>query len=164
MAISSETQKTIDHYKAVRDLLGEVDVAHIKTFTDWFVSTFSLTSAPELAQDAIELFCNIFDPEAIAEQDPGFTEGPTDEDLAAFICVDCSVNTSEIDEYYMVQDRVWVGQAHMKKDGGMLCLGCLETRIGRLLTPADFTHCPVNEGIFGRSERFLNRLGFKEAA
>jgi hypothetical protein len=27
---------------------------------------------------------------------------------------------------------------------GMLCIGCLETRLGRQLTHEDFTDCPVN--------------------
>lgn len=76
MTISSETQKTIDHYKAVRDFLGEEDVAQIQAFTDWFVQANNLDKTPQFVQDAIGLFCDIFDPQGIAEQDPNFTESP----------------------------------------------------------------------------------------
>lgn len=76
----------------------------------------------------------------------------------AFACVDCSVNTSDIHEYYMVHDELWLG-AGMTFDGGMLCIGCLEDRLGRDLTHKDFTDAPVNHGVFRQSERLLNRLG-----
>ncbi|WP_456868279.1 hypothetical protein [Galbibacter sp. BG1] len=76
MAISAETQATIDHYKAVRDLIGKEDVAQIKAFTDWFVQAHDLEKAPQFVQDAIGLFCDIFDPTGIAEQDANFTESP----------------------------------------------------------------------------------------
>ena len=48
----------------------------------------------------------------------------------------------------------------LEKRDGMVCIGCLETRLGRLLTPSDFTGCPLNEEGFGqKSDRFKNRLG-----
>jgi hypothetical protein len=53
-------------------------------------------------------------------------------------CIDCGVNTYAIGHYYMVSDDLWAS-AGMEPDGGMLCLDCLEKRIGRRLTYDDFT-------------------------
>lgn len=75
-----------------------------------------------------------------------------------FDCMDCGVNTSEIKEYYTLVDEVWL-RAN-PKDFGMLCLACVENRLGRLLTRDDFDmEAPINLGVFGRSERMLDRLG-----
>jgi hypothetical protein len=60
---------------------------------------------------------------------------------ARFLCLDCNVNTHDIGEYYAVEDEVWRA-AH---DGpGMLCIDCLEKRIGRQLTQSDFKDNPLN--------------------
>lgn len=59
------------------------------------------------------------------------------------LCVDCGVNTIEGNEYFMVTDALWK-RAGMRRHGGFLCIGCLETRIGRQLTSRDFTECPLN--------------------
>ena len=73
-------------------------------------------------------------------------------------CNDCDVDTFEIEEYYMVWDSVWVemskdieltsdvevGGIRLKEpyqdfpDERMLCIGCLEKRLGRKLAPDDF--------------------------
>lgn len=42
----------------------------------------------------------------------------------------------------MVHDEVW--ETANPKRKGMLCIGCLELRLGRLLTKDDFTDAPVN--------------------
>jgi hypothetical protein len=42
----------------------------------------------------------------------------------------------------MVHDRVW--QAARAPARGYLCIGCLETRLGRQLCRRDFTAAPVN--------------------
>jgi hypothetical protein len=55
-----------------------------------------------------------------------------------FRCRDCHVDTHNIGHYYMVTDELWAASG-MKPNGGMLCLGCLEQRIGRPLTVDDFT-------------------------
>lgn len=52
-------------------------------------------------------------------------------------CVDCRVDTHHIQESYMVHDRVWK-KAGMKPDGGRLCVGCIERRLGRKLNCNDF--------------------------
>lgn len=77
--------------------------------------------------------------------------------IARFMCLDCGVDTSDIDEYYMVHDSVW-DQSGMNEHDGMLCIGCIETRLGRTLKADDFSSYPINMGFFGRSERFLQRL------
>jgi hypothetical protein len=70
-------------------------------------------------------------------------------------CVDCGVDTINAREYYIVRDEVWP----LDPCGGMLCVGCLEERIGRRLTPADFTDCPLNTNDRRSSKRLRSRLG-----
>jgi hypothetical protein len=60
---------------------------------------------------------------------------------AKWDCVDCSENTSY--EHYFVTNDVWMEQAKMG-EAGMLCVPCLELRIGRRLGPADFTDAHIN--------------------
>lgn len=74
----------------------------------------------------------------------------------AFICHGCGIDTREISEYYMVQDAIWLKA--FPHGSGMLCIGCLEDRIGRTLTSEDFIDAPINKGMFGHSERMLARL------
>jgi hypothetical protein len=78
-----------------------------------------------------------------------------------FDCMDCRANTLHLDEFYMVHDEIWESAIPKKKRTRMICIGCLEKRLGRLLTPQDFTDAPVNKSwIFvSQSERLLNRLG-----
>lgn len=70
--------------------------------------------------------------------------------LKRFLCRDCRFNTFD-DEYYMVKDTVWKA-AKMRSNNGMLCIGCLETRLGRRLMAADFIGAPINF-IFPSSKR-----------
>lgn len=76
--------------------------------------------------------------------------------MKLFECIDCSVVTTDIDEYYMVHDGIWMTAC--PKKSGMLCIGCLEERLGRTLTAADFTDAPINHGVFPQSERLAARL------
>ena len=48
-------------------------------------------------------------------------------------------------------------EAHGAGDG-MLCIGCLEKRIGRKLRRQDFTDCPLNEITETKSLRLQDRL------
>jgi len=59
----------------------------------------------------------------------------------------------------MVLDAVWLS-AH-PDDFGNLCVGCLEARLGRRLTPRDFSWCPLNVGaaLGDGSARLRDRLG-----
>ena len=52
------------------------------------------------------------------------------------LCLDCRVDTDGINEDYMVLDEVW--RAAHPAEAGRLCCSCLETRLGRQLTRADF--------------------------
>jgi hypothetical protein len=78
--------------------------------------------------------------------------------------VDCSISTRAIHEYYSVTDELW---SRYGPAVGMLCIGCLETRLGRRLVPADFTDAPINtldvaprsKRAIVRSARLLERLG-----
>jgi hypothetical protein len=65
---------------------------------------------------------------------------------------------SEQSEVYTVHEHVWKA-AGMEPWGGCLCIGCLETRIGRGLRPEDFpTSEPFNFSLPGTS-RLLQRQG-----
>jgi hypothetical protein len=57
----------------------------------------------------------------------------------------------------MVTDQVW--KEANPKDKGMLCIGCLELRLNRLLTKDDFTGCPLNQiNLITGSTRLRDRL------
>ena len=58
-----------------------------------------------------------------------------------FYCLDCGFDTY-YGEYYMLADKLWL-QANPKIDG-MLCIGCVEKRLGRKLKKEDFINCPLN--------------------
>lgn len=70
-------------------------------------------------------------------------------------CKDCGVDTRN--EYYMVHDSIWKS-AGLPLDGGLLCVSCLEQRLGRGLIAADFTSYPVNIPHKGMSAKLLSRL------
>ncbi|KRQ28153.1 hypothetical protein BKG80_06610 [Mycobacteroides chelonae] len=64
---------------------------------------------------------------------------------------------STVDEYYMLQNDVWA-QANPDIDGH-LCIACVEERLGRSLTAADFTDSPINTSTAKRrTQRLADRL------
>jgi hypothetical protein len=71
-------------------------------------------------------------------------------------------------ETYIVHDHIWKA-AGMGDWDGCLCIGCLEKRIGRRLTPNDFadhvfnTHSPGTPRLLERQGR-CDSLGDYEAA
>jgi hypothetical protein len=78
-------------------------------------------------------------------------------------CADCGVNTSRIGEWYMVTDAVWeqawpgtprIGTDYLH----ILCIGCLEQRLGRPLTAGDFTPVAVNRPCPTMSIRLISRV------
>ena len=76
-----------------------------------------------------------------------------------FRCVDCKADCEH--EYYMVHNEVWKASGLGPSDG-MLCIGCLEVRLGRRLVPGDFPAVALNlpdVWPVPRSDRFLDRLG-----
>jgi hypothetical protein len=99
-------------------------------------------------------------------------------------CVDCGINTApgsqnreqleqafaadwenkgvivpfgELSEKYDVHADVWKA-AGMEVMGGCLCIGCLEKRLGRMLTPEDFDpDHPFNSERFPCTDRLRSR-------
>jgi hypothetical protein len=75
----------------------------------------------------------------------------------SFDCLDCRVDTVAIDEWYRVRNEVWA--AANPSEHGMLCIGCLEARLGRRLSRRDFMKCYLNDDVTSpRSARLTNRL------
>ncbi|WP_079170934.1 hypothetical protein [Streptomyces sp. CC53] len=61
------------------------------------------------------------------------------------------------DEWYTVLDSVWEHAG--AGEGGILCVGCLEARLGRRLRRRDFVDAALNDPDYGRhSPRLLSRL------
>lgn len=74
-----------------------------------------------------------------------------------FLCVGCSVDTGRINEFYFIKTEIWLSV--MPSTKGMLCIGCLEGRLGRRLQKDDFTNAFINSVQFSnKSERLLSRL------
>jgi len=75
--------------------------------------------------------------------------------LVSFDCVDCG---RDFEENYIVNDGVWAA-AGLEPEGGRLCIGCLERRLGRRLTRDDFeADNPANEVGHWQSLRLRDRL------
>jgi hypothetical protein len=90
------------------------------------------------------------------------------------MCNDCGMDTTPRAEarrlrvgweWYMVHDDVWAAAGMPKNDpenepgdSGYLCIGCLERRLGRRLTPQDFTSDLVNNPSPYDTPRLLSRL------
>lgn len=74
-------------------------------------------------------------------------------------CARCSEDTQK--EYYMIHDHLW---DQYGAESGLLCVGCLEDKMGRELWSGDFTHCALNVLNMGweKSDRLLNRLTSSE--
>jgi hypothetical protein len=72
-------------------------------------------------------------------------------------CMTCGVNTSELHEYYMLTDEIWLRAAHGSHEG-MLCIGCVEARLGRTLRPNDFDPYWMDQFDGHRSWRLHSRL------
>lgn len=75
MAISKETQAKIDRFKAIRALLTEEELTSLANMTEYLHQGFNHPPETDLG---LTVAVNIFDPEGIAETDPGFTEGAND--------------------------------------------------------------------------------------
>jgi hypothetical protein len=60
------------------------------------------------------------------------------------LCIDCG----KVPEWYMVRDDIWVAAGMPKcvvmTGTDFLCFKCLESRLGRILTPNDFTDARIN--------------------
>lgn len=80
-------------------------------------------------------------------------------DYKLFMCWDCAACTNCIGEYYMVHDDLWEAATEDCYPDVMLCIGCLEARLGELLTKDDFTAAPLNSmNLIMGSTRLKDRL------
>ena len=74
-----------------------------------------------------------------------------------FLCVDCGVDTGRIGEYYFIHTPLWLSV--IDSIAGMLCVGCLENRLGRQLRRNDFTNAWINNPRHHPvSQRLMSRL------
>jgi hypothetical protein len=75
--------------------------------------------------------------------------------VTPWLCKDCGVDTEPGTnrrgrrykgcwESYYVRDDVWAAAGMEKYGGFVLCIGCLEKRLGRRLMPRDFLPFPMN--------------------
>lgn len=71
-------------------------------------------------------------------------------------CIDCKVDTILIGEYYSVYPDVWA-KSGLGPHDGMLCIGCLESRIGFTLDSSHFTDYPINYS-YHQSVRLISRI------
>jgi len=86
-----------------------------------------------------------------------FNELHWHDEMPNVMCLDCNINTVTSGEYYMVHNHVW-SQTGIGPYDGMLCIICLEKRIGRKLTSQDFTDYPVNANTKKKSQLLLLRM------
>jgi len=67
--------------------------------------------------------------------------------MSRFNCLNCDFDTLA-HEYYMLLDNVWheacAGVGVAPRDG-MLCIGCVESAIGRKLNRRDFSDALINK-------------------
>jgi hypothetical protein len=101
---------------------------------------------------------------------------------AVCLCRDCGTDTAPCTgkrgcrhagrwEYYMVTAEVWSAagmpaptiRGFGESDGDFLCVGCLETRLGRALVPGDFIKAPINEPSPRDTPRLASRKAGKAA-
>lgn len=82
-------------------------------------------------------------------------------------CMDClqpTWRTGLPSEWYMVHDYIWAEAGAPTRDvmtrepGHYLCIACLERRLGRQLTAADFPPYPVNQPSTRNTNRLNDRL------
>ena len=79
-----------------------------------------------------------------------------------YLCVDCKIDTEKISERYMVHMELWL-TVMPSHDAGMLCIGCLEARLGRKLRQEDFFDAPMHK-VELKSKRLMARLGLVKSA
>jgi hypothetical protein len=89
-----------------------------------------------------------------------------DFDRRLFQCWDCAACTLCTNEYYMVDDDLWYSATDEQDTPTdvMLCIGCLENRLGSQLVASDFPDIPINRGVFPYSTRLQSRLTNPAAA
>lgn len=71
--------------------------------------------------------------------------------------MDCGIDTGKAKEFYFIETDVWLIAAKTKE--GMLCIGCIEQRLGRKLEPSDFPDVTINSPKYmEQSQRLSSRM------
>lgn len=80
-------------------------------------------------------------------------------------CGELTCGYGKPSEWYMVYDAIWAEAGAPTRKvmdehtcGSYLCIGCLETRLGRQLVADDFPNYPVNEPSLRNTRRLNERL------
>jgi hypothetical protein len=77
-----------------------------------------------------------------------------------YMCLDCRQDILLAGEFFGLRDEVWL-KAN-PRDDGMMCIGCIEARLGRQLTPEDFEGTPLDWHVANGpalSTRLMSRIG-----
>lgn len=114
---------TLTHYVTADDLDGPA-------FTEY-----------EILLTTDDLYCLIH---ALLSADEACMAGAAA--LPPHTCFDCGRDVGDhgLNEDYMIHNALWEGATCMDNGVFELCIECLEKRLGRALTPADFTDCQLN--------------------
>lgn len=78
-----------------------------------------------------------------------------------FECAHCQVNTEAIDELFQLTPRLWRYLAIVDQtldSQPPMCVGCVETVLGRTLSLTDFETSPLHLASFTHSARLRDRL------
>jgi hypothetical protein len=86
--------------------------------------------------------------------------------LIVSACADCGIGTIGVGEWYMVHEHVWEEAWRGRRKSWqrlpgqtVLCIGCLEKRLGRTLRASDFSAVPINDPLkWNASDRMRDRL------
>jgi hypothetical protein len=73
-------------------------------------------------------------------------------------CACCGVSTAKLGEHFYLKNEVWF-KVH-PTERGFLCIGCIESKLGRKLVRNDFTDASINKPQRGveMSLRLIQRL------
>ena len=82
-----------------------------------------------------------------------------EQDFAVVRVKQSAQTVNELSEVYTVKSKIWRA-AGMQPMGGCLCIGCIERRLGRMLTPKDFLPKHPFNGFPG-TERLLARRAWQ---
>ena len=75
-----------------------------------------------------------------------------------WLCLDCRKDCGKSGEHFMLIDETWAKVHNSPR--GMLCVDCLEKRLGRQLCASDFNASHVNRVKPGesKSQKLLDRM------
>lgn len=150
------------------ELLGHGDMIPVRRDTTWFILRW--LTGPAQIIDGLTKTLTLGQYSTPSHLIPKYRLYPTLTELAEekhqeyidtlrgiYNCKDCKIHTGKAEEYYMVTDSIW---NQYGARSGMLCIGCLEKRMGRQLTPNDFPEAIINDPNCGRrmSQRLKNRI------